>query len=43
MNELERPAGGASMPSFPDHYEITKHIYNQYGCYWEQTTKYKYN
>ena len=27
---------------YPDYYEITKHVYNEHGCFWEQTTKHEY-
>ena len=27
---------------YPKHYEITKYIYNEYGCFWDRKTKREY-
>lgn len=27
---------------YPDHYEITRHVYNQFGCTWEQKERRDY-
>lgn len=27
---------------FPDHYVVTRNIYNEYGCFWEQKTRHEY-
>ncbi len=27
---------------YPEHFEITKHIYKEYWCFWERTTRHEY-